>query len=96
MSALNIDLSKLNFAFRTRPLLIGGKAMEYYGLRKAGEDIDFVITAEDYAHLAQMYPEEDLKDLWGDLGVCVDEFEIVEEHLPVRLRLPFAGGHRIG
>ena len=45
MSALNIDLSKLNFAFRTRPLLIGGKAMEYYGLRKAGEDINFVITA---------------------------------------------------
>jgi hypothetical protein len=34
-----------------------------------------VITAQDYARLAQQYPEA-LKDLWGDLGVCVFEFEI--------------------
>jgi hypothetical protein len=49
--------------------------MEYYGLRQAGADIDFVITAEDYAGLSAQYPEH-LKDLWGDLGVCVYEFEI--------------------
>jgi hypothetical protein len=70
-----IDLSKLGYAFFSKPLLIGGKAMEYYGLRQAGADIDFVITAEDYARLSSQYPEH-LRDLWGDLGVCVYEFEI--------------------
>lgn len=72
---MNIELAQLGFTFTTPPLLIGGKAMEFYGLRPAGADVDFVITAEDYARLAQQYPEH-LRDLWGDLGVCVFEFEI--------------------
>ena len=72
---MDIDLSKLDFAFQTRPLLIGGKAMEYYGLRQAGNDIDFVITPADYQRLSQKYPRH-LRDLWGDLGVCIYEFEI--------------------
>lgn len=72
---MNITLAKLNYTFRTKPLLIGGQAMEYYGLRQSGADIDFVITAEDYAALAQQYPDQ-RRDLWGDLGVCVAEFEI--------------------
>ncbi|TFG69734.1 MAG: hypothetical protein E4H27_06845 [Anaerolineales bacterium] len=70
-----IDLSKLHYTFLSKPLLIGGKAMEYYDLRQAGNDIDYVITAEDYEQLAQQYPDH-LRDLWGDLGVCVYEFEI--------------------
>jgi hypothetical protein len=72
---MDLGLSRLNFTFTTPPLLIGGKAMEFYNLRPAGADVDFVITAQDYARLAQQYPEA-LKDLWGDLGVCVFEFEI--------------------
>jgi hypothetical protein len=72
---MDIDLTRLQFSFSTKPLLIGGKAMEYYGLRPAGADIDFVITPEDYARLAAQYPDH-LKDLWGDLGVCILEFEI--------------------
>ena len=71
----SIDLEKLGFEFTSKPLLIGGKAMEYYGLRKAGADIDFVITVEDYERLARMYPDN-LKEIGGDLGVCVFEFEI--------------------
>jgi hypothetical protein len=70
-----IDLKKLDFQFTSKPLLIGGKAMEHYGLRKAGADIDFVITAEDYERLALKYPN-DLREIGGDLGVCVFEFEI--------------------
>jgi hypothetical protein len=70
-----IDLAKLDFEFTSKPLLIGGKAMEHYGLRRAGADIDFVITVEDYERLAQKYPDH-LRDLGGDLGVCVFEFEI--------------------
>ena len=72
---MDIDLTKLKFTFQAKPLLIGGKAMEYYGLRMSGNDIDFVITAADYQRLSQAYPDH-LKDLWGDLGVCVFEFEI--------------------
>jgi hypothetical protein len=72
---MHIELSKLNFTFSSPPLLIGGMAMQYYGLRPSGADIDFVITRADYARLARQYPDN-LKDLWGDLGVCVFEFEI--------------------
>ena len=71
----SIDLKKLDFEFTSKPLLIGGKAMEYYGLRKAGADIDFVIAAEDYERLARKYPD-DLREIGGDLGVFVFEFEI--------------------
>jgi hypothetical protein len=72
---MDIELSKLSFSFSTKPLLIGGMAMQYYGLRQSGADIDFVITRQDYERLAAQYPDH-LRDLWGDLGVCVFEFEI--------------------
>ncbi len=49
--------------------------MEYYGLRKAGDDIDLVIHPEDHAALVQLYPDH-IKDLYGDMGVCVYGFEI--------------------
>jgi hypothetical protein len=70
-----MNLKQLNFKFVAKPLLIGGKAMEYYGLRKSGADIDFVISGQDYERLAKKYPDN-LKNLYGDLGVCVAEFEI--------------------
>lgn len=74
---LNIDLSKLNYTFHRKPLLIGGKAMEYYELRKAGNDIDFVLALEDYEGLKQAYPEPEFhRDLFGDLGIIVHEFEL--------------------
>ena len=49
--------------------------MEYYGLRKAGADIDFVISLRDHENLKKLYPEA-IKDLYGDIGVCEFEFEI--------------------
>lgn len=74
---LDIDLTKINYSFLHKPLLIGGKAMEYYELRKAGNDIDFVISAEDYEGLKEKYPDpENHRDLFGDLGIMVEEFEI--------------------
>jgi hypothetical protein len=72
---MQIDLSKLDFSFTSKPLLIGGMAMQYYGLRPTGADIDFVITPADYQKLAAQYPDH-RKDLFGDLGVCIFEFEI--------------------
>ena len=46
---MQIDWIQLNYKFRYKPLLIGGKAMEYYGLRKAGDDVDLVVHPDDHA-----------------------------------------------
>lgn len=49
--------------------------MEYYGIRKAGADIDFVIHATDHTRLASRYPDH-IKDVYGDIGIIEYEFEI--------------------
>lgn len=72
---MQISFAPLDYTFRDKPLLIGGKAMEFYNLRQAGADIDFVISARDHAALVAKYPDH-VKDLFGDIGVCVGEFEI--------------------
>jgi hypothetical protein len=72
---MQIPLAKLNYSFLKKPLLVGGKAMEYYGLRPAGADIDLIAGKEDVFNLIRLYPAR-VKDLWGDLGVCPFEFEI--------------------
>lgn len=72
---MDIPLVKLNCRLLKKPLLIGGFAKEYYGIRKAGSDVDLVVSQKDYEQLAQKYPKN-LKDLVGDLGVCVAGFEI--------------------
>jgi hypothetical protein len=72
---MDVGLARLGFAFGKKPLLVGGKAMEYYGLRKAGADVDLIADVEDVRRLIERYPGR-VKDLWGDLGVCPEEFEI--------------------
>lgn len=72
---MNIGLEKLNYRFAHKPLLVGGMAMEYYGLRKAGDDVDLVIHPEDHAVLVRKYPDH-IKDLYGDIGICEFGFEI--------------------
>ena len=72
---LRFELRKEQLLFSSKPILIGGMAMEYYGMRKSGADIDLVITDADYQMLADKYPDC-RKDLWGDLGVVVGKFEI--------------------
>ena len=72
---MDVGLGRLGYAFARKPLLVGGKAMEYYGLRKAGGDVDLVADAEDVRRLIARYPSR-VKDLWGDLGVCPLEFEV--------------------
>lgn len=72
---MNVPLQKLHYTFQDKPLLIGGLAMEYYGLRKSGADIDLVISARDHDNLRRQFPGH-IKDLYGDLGICEFEFEI--------------------
>ena len=50
MEIPNIE-SKLSFKFERKPLLIGGLAMEFYELRKAGKDVDFVLDKNDHRRL---------------------------------------------
>ena len=69
------QLQQNNLVFAKKPILIGGMAMEYYGMRKSGPDIDLVICDQDYQDLARKYPDK-RKDIWGDLGVVLDPFEI--------------------
>ncbi len=72
---MNINFSSLNIVFSKKPILIGGKAMEYYGLRKSGDDIDIVVASEGLQTLLRLFPKH-AKNLYGDLGVSVDGFEI--------------------
>ena len=65
----------LSYRFKSKPLLIGGAAMEHYGLRKRGADIDLVVTEEDYQALASMHLAFK-RDIYGDLGVCMADYEV--------------------
>lgn len=75
ISLLEKQLNEKNLHFIKKPILIGGMAMQYYQLRKSGADIDLIITDEDYQTLASNNPDK-RKDLWGDLGVVIELFEI--------------------
>ena len=68
-------LLALDFKFETPPIIIGGMAMEYYGIRKSGTDIDLVICDADYQNLAQTHSEK-RKDIYGDFGIVIEPFEI--------------------
>lgn len=72
---MDIDLLPLDYKFIHKPLLVGGRAKEFWGVRKSGPDIDFVIHSDDYENLSKKYPDN-LKDLYGDLGVIIHGFEI--------------------
>ncbi len=52
--------SEVGVKFSQKPLLIGGLAMEYYDLRKAGEDIDFVLSKVDHEELENKLKKEGL------------------------------------
>ena len=71
---LEKEIETHGLSFTKKPILIGGLAMEYYGMRKAGADIDLVICDEDYQMLAGKNSEK-RKDIWGDLGVVIGPFE---------------------
>ncbi|MCA9380701.1 hypothetical protein KC678_00360 [Candidatus Dojkabacteria bacterium] len=75
MTNIKIDLSNLDYKFIQKPLLVGGKAKEYYEIRKSGIDTDLIVSSEDYESLAEKYPAN-LKDLFGDKGVIINDFEI--------------------
>ena len=48
------EMRKLNYTFIKPPIMIGGGAMEFYGMRKTGHDYDFVISMDDFKKLKSM------------------------------------------
>jgi hypothetical protein len=72
---MDLSLAKLDHQFTRKPLLVGGKAMEFHGLRPAGADIDLIADERDVADLARRFPDG-VKNLHGDLGVCAFELEV--------------------
>jgi hypothetical protein len=68
-------LDSSNLTFTKKPILVGGMAMEYYDMRKAGADIDLIITNNDYQALTQKFPDL-RKDLYGDMGITIEKFEM--------------------
>ncbi len=56
---------KLGFKFKKRPLLFGGHAMEFYGLRKAGRDFDLVLHKSDHLKLKRFLDKKGMKYLKG-------------------------------
>lgn len=72
---VNKSLNEIPLSFIKKPIIIGGMAMEYYGMRKAGRDMDLIISQEDYHVLSEKYPDNK-KDLYGDLGLIINNFEI--------------------
>ena len=70
-----INIQKLGCEFLDKPVIVGGLAMEYYGLWKHGEDIDFIVTDRDYQRLKVKFPDY-RKDVWGDFGILVNGFEL--------------------
>lgn len=72
---VNESLNEIPLSFIKKPIIIGGMAMEYYGMRKAGRDIDLIISQDDYQVLSEKYPDNK-KDLYGDLGLIINKFEI--------------------
>ena len=70
-----INIQNLGYKFLDKPVIVGGLAMEYYGLRKHGDDVDFIVTNRDYQQLKVQFPIN-RKDIWGDFGIQVNGFEL--------------------
>ena len=62
---LGFPLAALDHAFVRKPLLVGGRAMEYYGLRPSGPDIDLVADREDIARLAAFLCSDQARNISG-------------------------------
>lgn len=70
-----IDFSVIGISFEDKPIIVGGLAMEYYGLRKHGSDVDFIVSNRDYLKLEKKY-RNCRKDMWADWGIQAKGYEM--------------------
>ena len=73
-----ISTNLQRFGLKDKPVLISGRALEYYGIRESDErydaDYDFIVSQRDYEVLKDAYPDS-LRDIYGDKGVIVGKWE---------------------
>jgi len=60
--------------FKDKPILFGGGAMSYHGIRKS-KDIDIIVTERDLIPLLVKF-EKNIKDQGGDLGIRLPNIDI--------------------
>ena len=54
---INNYLKKVKYKFKHPPLVVGGYALQYYGIRKAGHDLDVMVSSTDWKELKKIYPK---------------------------------------
>ena len=47
-SKIKKGLKLTNYKFEKKPLVVGGLAMEYHGLRKTVHDYDYIVSKKDW------------------------------------------------
>ena len=55
---INKYIKSLNYNFLDKPLIVGGYALQYYNIRKAGHDIDMMVSLRDWKKLIKLYPNK--------------------------------------
>ena len=45
------------YIFKDKPLVVGGLALEYYGIRPNGEDFDYIVSPNDWNNLRTHYKD---------------------------------------
>ena len=63
------------YEWQHKPLVVAGKAMEYYGLRDGGDDVDLVVSVKDFHGLYLLYPNKQAIAPLGDAMMKVKQFE---------------------
>jgi len=62
MSAIEKKILKgiklTNYKFKKPPLVIGGLALEYHGIRKTGHDYDYIVSPSDWKELKKEFPDK--------------------------------------
>ena len=58
LKEINNYLKKIKYNFKKKPLIVGGYALQYYDIRKAGHDIDMIVSPNDWKELKKLYPKK--------------------------------------
>jgi len=84
-------LKGLGHTFSRKPLIVGGRAMEWYGLRRSGDDVDVVISEADFTCISltlgrglewKTDPKEGkrsrpcLLNVNGDRGLMIEAYDV--------------------
>ncbi len=72
---MKVPLHIIDYSFKHQPIVIGGYAMMYYGLRKAGQDVDLVVAKEDFSDMWTRFPHRRVEK-FGEIGIYHKPFEI--------------------